>query len=201
VRTGEVPLELWRAVSRGSAASLAVFRALRPPSAPPSRHQRGLPIRALRPVFGGSPRGATCGSSAACSVLVRLRSWRRSPSPGGASLKWACGPLRGLKPRRPLGWRARGCFVGGWPLATIHAVSWGKAPTGSRLRASIRGRVPSSRGVHVAAQRGPRASLCPRRTAPWGTWWGQMDGLGGFNGRITALGTPRSGAASAAPSL
>ena len=68
--------------------------------------------------------------------------------------------------------------VGGWSLAIISADIWGKTLTGSRLRASIRGRVPSSWGAYAAEWSGLWTPPRPRRTALWGTRWGQTDSSG-----------------------
>jgi hypothetical protein len=66
--------------------------------------------------------------------------------------------------------------VDGWPLAITIIQALGGKPKPVAALGRDRRTASSSLGAHVAVRGGLAARSTLRRTAPWGTQWGQLDG-------------------------
>jgi hypothetical protein len=107
--------------------------------------------------------------------LTPPRAPRPSPPSWGGT---GSSPFRAPEARLgPLAQLAPMGSVDCWPLATTIVQTFGGKPKPVAALGRDRPTVSSSLGTHVAVRGGLAAQTTLRRTALWGTRWGQSDGL------------------------
>ena len=150
-------------------------------------HGDGVARSGARPLLAGPHRSRTAGRLCAVAKLLRPRG--SSPQVRTTDLKrsgrarWegeaAPRHVRGRPPKSRCAQRVSLWAVDRWPLATIYTNQSGASP-GRYPPPGVTGRrASSSLGSHVAVRKGLAARALPRRKVPWGTRWGQLDGLAG----------------------
>lgn len=87
--------------------------------------------------------------------------------------------VRGRPPKPRCSQRVSLWAVDRWPLATIRTNQLGASPGRYPPQGVTGRRASSSLGSHVPVREGLAAGARLGRKVPWGTQWGQLDGLAG----------------------